>query len=88
MIPSPHAPALPNLNELIDLFYETPASLGVLHRVDPQQMPADYRRLLDHHSHMTVTVEQYHGSVVDLEVLQTHVDQQRYYSRENSSATP
>ena len=32
-------------------------------------LPAVYRRLLDHRRHMTVTVEEYYGSPVDVRVL-------------------
>ncbi len=41
-------------------------------------MPAAYRKLLDHHHHMTVTVERYHGSLVDVQVLERQMTETHY----------
>lgn len=48
-----------------------PASLFATFRsVEAAAVPEPYRRLLDHHSHMTVTMERFHGSPVSLQVVQ------------------
>ena len=44
-------------------------------------MPDGYRSLLDHHAHMTVTLEEYHKSAVDVSVLRTDRSG-LHYSRE------
>ena len=44
-------------------------------------MPVLYRRLLDHEEHMTVAVEAYHESLVNVEVLQTDVTETHYARR-------
>jgi chorismate-pyruvate lyase len=48
--------------------------------VAPDQLPEPYRQLLDHHSHMTVALENFHKSSVDLHVLAAH-DERNLYSR-------
>ena len=55
---------------MIQLFYSDRAQLGHWVLVQASEMPASYRRLLAHDHHMTVTVEEFHGCPVDLEVLQ------------------
>jgi chorismate-pyruvate lyase len=59
----------PDLATLVRLFYATPAALGQLVEVSAEQMPPVYRRLLAHEEHMTVTVEEFHRSPVDVRVL-------------------
>lgn len=54
--------------------------LGKFTRVEAEQMPAGFRELLAHQSHMTVTMERFHASKVDVEVLDRRTDQ-RHYSR-------
>lgn len=41
-------------------------------------MPADYRTLLDHNHHMTVTVESFHDCLVDVKVLEHRSDADIY----------
>lgn len=54
--------------------------LGQFQRVSPEVMPSPYRELLAHEHHMTVTVERWHGSLVDVQVLERQaVDD--YYAR-------
>lgn len=43
--------------------------IGRLEATSPSAMPADYRTLLAHTGHMTVTLEAFHGSLVDVKVL-------------------
>jgi hypothetical protein len=46
--------------------------------VAPEEIPEPYRGLLAHEHHMTVTVERYHGDLVDVVVLQEHRGQEAY----------
>ncbi len=69
-----------NLESLISQFYEDLRLLGSFKQVAPEQVPDNYRELLDHHSHMTVALEECHDSPVDLRVLEVH-DGPRFYSR-------
>lgn len=46
--------------------------------VPAERVPEPYRRLLVHEYHMTVTVEAYHGSLVDVRVVQTHREGDEY----------
>jgi chorismate-pyruvate lyase len=61
------APFFPNLTDL-----------GEFARVEVAEMPPDYQRLLAHDEHMTVTVEEFHGSVVDVRVLQQYREDDVY----------
>lgn len=56
------------------------AELGTFMRVEADAMPAGFRELLAHQSHMTVTMERFHDSKVDVEVLDRRTDR-RHYSR-------
>jgi hypothetical protein len=78
---------IPDLPSLSRLFYPTidvgpSPELGRFTRVSAEQMPAGYRELLDHAGHMTVSMEQFHGATVDVEVLDRATDADgRHYSR-------
>ncbi|MEX2186965.1 MAG: hypothetical protein WD875_09235 [Pirellulales bacterium] len=63
-------PPIPDLTELIRLFYETPADLGDFAPVAADELPDPYRGLLAHDQHMTVTVERFHGCLVDVRVIE------------------
>jgi len=63
----------PDLQTLIDLFYADSAALGRFEEALPSQMPVDYRTLLAHENHMTVTVERFHHSLVDVRVLKSQM---------------
>jgi len=65
---------------LVQLFYSDVAELGTFEEVSSGQMARDYRMLLAHQDHMTVTVERYHNCPVDVEVLETQLDD-RHYAR-------
>lgn len=67
-----------DLAALVRLFYANPGALGVFAPVTAEQMPPDYRKLLAHEHHMTVTVEAYHRAAVDVEVLDTLVTATHY----------
>jgi hypothetical protein len=75
------------LTELLDEFYGEPighAQLGIFESV--KSVPAPYDVLLDHHKHMTVTVEKYYGQTVDVHV---HRCQRKddWYAREITLVT-
>jgi hypothetical protein len=59
-------------------FYPQLAELGEFVEVLPEDMPPDYRTLLAHEHHMTVTVEAFHGSLVNVHVLQEHREGEVY----------
>ncbi len=61
----------PDLRTLIELFYDDSSALGRFDEVSPGEMPSDYRTLLAHENHMTVTVEHFHHSLVDVRVLKS-----------------
>ena len=74
-LPAPHLP------DLVRLFYEQPGELGSFERLESaSDVPEPYRHLLAHHEHMTVTVEEFHGCKVDVQVLATRWDK-NFYSR-------
>jgi hypothetical protein len=66
------------LYALIGLFYAQPDDLGQFEEVLLSRVPEPYRELLAHTDHMTVTVEQFHNSPVDVHVHQTLVTQTHY----------
>ena len=70
----------PDLAELVGLFYPSPAELGEFERVTPGSLPPPYRKLLAHYEHMTVTVEEFHGCLVDVHVLASRREGD-FYSR-------
>jgi chorismate-pyruvate lyase len=71
---------MPALDHLAGLFCTQLAELGTFEEVLAETVPQPYRRLLAHHEHMTVAVEQYHGCKVDVEVLASQRSGD-YYSR-------
>ena len=52
-----NVPNPPDLQTLVDLFYETSTDLGEFVELRAEQVPEPYKRLLDHDDHMTVTVD-------------------------------
>ena len=46
--------------------------------IPAEDVPSPYHDLLVHEHHMTVTVEAHHGSLVDVRVLQEHLDNDAY----------
>jgi chorismate-pyruvate lyase len=71
-------PRIPELASLLALFYRSPSESGVFEEVAAEEMPQPYRQLLAHDAHMTVTMEEYHGSRVNVHVLATHHEGSRY----------
>lgn len=74
----PPSPSRPDLETLIALFYDDADALGQMERVEASEMPAAYRRLLAHDSHMTVTVERFHNSPVNVRVLDERIEGSHY----------
>ncbi len=68
----------PDLDTLIALFYDRPEELGQFEEVDSHDLKRDYRMLLAHDSHMTVTVERFHNDKVDVRVLESRLDGDHY----------
>ena len=64
-----HSP-IPDLMELVGLFYERSADLAAFAPIAVCDLPEPYRGLLAHDQHMTVTVERFHGCPVDVRVLE------------------
>jgi len=62
-------PSVPDLQELLHLFYRDSTVLGEFRETTADQLQSPYRELLAHHGHMTVTVEIYHACRVDVDVL-------------------
>ncbi|MCC9605479.1 hypothetical protein LOC68_22745 [Blastopirellula sp. JC732] len=61
----------PDLDELVRLFYDNPSELADFTEVSAAETPEPFKELLAHDHHMTVTVERFHQSPVDVQVLQT-----------------
>lgn len=77
---NPARRATPDLHVLVELFYDSIEQLGVFEEIAGSKMPQVFRQLLEHDKHMTVTVEQHHNSLVDVQVLETRVTR-RHYAR-------
>lgn len=75
---STHPRVVPELETLVALFYDAPEELGYCREVNRDELPSVYRKLLAHEHHMTVTVEKHHGSLVDVEVLDSRLDADHY----------
>lgn len=67
--PEGEAAAAVRANWLISMFFPDPRRFGEVRQVEPQEVPEPLRKLLDHRSHMTVTMEAFVGSPVGLRVL-------------------
>jgi chorismate-pyruvate lyase len=68
----------PDLDTLVGLFYPRPADLGRFEEVTSHDLDRDYRMLLAHDSHMTVTVERFHNGPVDVRVLASQLTGAHY----------
>ena len=60
------------------MFYRAPEELGRFEEVYLSKVPDPYRELLAHTHHMTVTVERFHHSPVDVRVLDKRVTPTHY----------
>ena len=73
---TPHSS--PDLETLIGLFYQHPEQLGEFQEVSADEMPGVEQSLLAHDRHMTVTVESFYSSLVDVDVLSTDIGDDHY----------
>ena len=64
----------PDPKALVELFYSDKNLFGTYVEQAECDLTETSRRLLSHNHHMTVTVEEYHGSLVDVKVLETRTD--------------
>jgi len=71
-------PPATELSELIRLFFPDARTLGTFSRCEDNFIPREYRKLLAHAAHMTVTVEQRHACPVTVEVLQDRLSTEHY----------
>ena len=60
---------LAELDKLVNLFYENNRELGEFRALPAAEIPEPQRSLLNHEMHMTVTVEKFHSSAVDVGVF-------------------
>ena len=72
---------LVELDKLVGLFFGQINDLGEFSVIPPVQLPEPQRSLLHHEHHMTVTVEKFHSSAVDVQVLR-ELNDSSSYSRE------
>lgn len=68
------------LDSLVQLFYSSRDEIGDFSPVDAEELPRQYASLLAHNDHMTVTVEAWHNSLVDVHVLES-IQQEKSYAR-------
>lgn len=69
------------LDELVGLFFpQSPSDVGVFHEASAAELPGDANKLLNHCEHMTVTIEDFHDSEVDVQVLEEQ-STETHYSR-------
>lgn len=66
------------LHALVELFHPRLEELGEFHEVPVASLPHVYRLLLAHEHHMTVTVEAFHRSPVDVRVVRKSVTPSHY----------
>lgn len=71
-------PVTPDLDELAALFYPSTEALGRFEEVAAADMPPVFQQLLAHNNHMTVTVEGYHQSPVNVRVLDKSIQGDHY----------
>ena len=66
------------LDRLLELFHAGGQPVAAFTAASAEDLPDEYRRLLDHQEHMTVAVEAYHESLVSVDVLATHITETHY----------
>ena len=68
----------PDLHSLTQLFFDDVSKLGQFREIPVEELPSPYQELLGHTYHMTVTVENFHDSPVDVEVLEKQITENHY----------
>jgi chorismate-pyruvate lyase len=66
---------------LCGLFYDASAEVGLFEEVAAGDLPDQFKALLAHDDHMTVTVEAWHNSLVKVQVLEERRDKDLYARR-------
>lgn len=64
--------------DLVAGFFDPPSELGPLAPVGQDELPTDYLTLLAHSGHMTITLEAWHESLVDVHVAGERREPDRY----------
>jgi len=70
-----------SLASLLAIFYLEPSDLATFTKQSANQLPDCYQRLLNHSSHMTVTVEDFYNDNLDVQVLRS-LTSEKHYCRE------
>lgn len=60
------------VKSLCSLFHSTAAEVGLFEEVSAADLPDQFKSLLAHDDHMTVTVEAWHNSLVKVQVIKEH----------------
>ncbi len=66
------------MQSLAGLFFDDLSQLGDFEEVPPEQLVDPWSQLLAHTDHMTVTVENWHQSPVDVQVLEKQLTSSHY----------
>jgi chorismate-pyruvate lyase len=66
------------IDTLIELFHSSRDELGKFHSIEPDELSPQYQSLLAHHDHMTVTLEAWHNSLVEVHVLEERLNGDNY----------
>ncbi len=69
------------LDSLIKQFYSSRDKVGEFTPVEADELSQQYASLLAHTDHMTVTVEAWHNSLVDVHVLEAVQEKDKYARR-------
>jgi chorismate-pyruvate lyase len=67
-----------DVHDLMSVFYEDPATLAQLTEVEREDLPSEFQRLLVHQEHMTVAIEAFHESLVEVDVLERQKTETHY----------
>ncbi len=68
----------PSASRLATLFYGDLAEIGRFEPVNVDRLPDGYRKLLAHQEHMTVALENFHDSLVNVHVMDEWRDESSY----------
>ncbi len=69
---------MPTISPLTDLFFPSLDELGQFESIESSDLPEAYQSLLAHNDHMTVTLEAWHNSLVDIRVLAVQSEADSY----------
>lgn len=69
------------VESLSSLFHATTAEIGLFEEISAAELPDQFKALLAHDDHMTVTVEAWHNSLVEVQVLEENCQNDIYARR-------